>query len=76
MRPASMPNALLEARGDVLVRQRVDRRVYAQRHRRPQAGSPASAIDLLELLERLDVEHQDAGAQGLGDLARVLPTPA
>src|SRR5579884_2383638 len=60
--------ALLHAGGDVRVRLRVDVGIHPQRHGRAHAEARGDALDGLELLGRLDVEHQDALLERVGDL--------
>src|SRR5579875_3338266 len=60
--------ALLHAGGDVRVRLRVDVGVHPQRDRCADAEACGDALDGLQLLGRLDVEHQDALLERVGDL--------
>ena len=55
--------ALLHAGGDVGMRLRVHVGIDAKAHRRHHAHGPGHLVQHLHLLLRLDVEHQNAGAQ-------------
>jgi len=50
-------------------------RVHPQGHPRPHSHARGHLVDQAELLPGLDVEHQDVGLQGVGDLLPRLAHP-
>ncbi len=66
---------LFKPRGDIGVGLGVDVRVDAQGHRRPHLKLAGDPGDLPQLLGGLDVEHENAGLEGLADFLEILAHP-